>query len=984
MKQKSRHRKSFQSQSFSLLVLVLIFFCFTGGDLIAQQITGTVVDASSMPIPGVSVMQKGTSNGAMTDFNGAYSLNMMSGEKILVFSSLGFKKIAAPIGSKTSINVTLEESNETLDEIVIVGYGTQKKSDLTGAVASLDKSRLEKVPNSNFAQALQGAIAGVSVVNTGGSAEGNEVGIIIRGRNSIRAGNGPLIVLDGIIYNGSISDINPTDIGSLEVLKDASSAAIYGTRGANGVILITSKKGVKGKTKIRYDGFTGVDEVFNLPDMLTSEEFYNFKLTRTPDAISQTEEDNFLNGTGTNWLDEALTAGFRQQHTLSVSGATEDTNFYISGSYLDVKGVALNDRYSRASLRINITNNIKDWLTFSTNSQLTYGDRSGIPATWSGNRGAYSANPLTNVRNENGDLTILPWPEENFFTNPLEGLLAKNQDESYKLFTNNFIEIKAPFAKGLSFKLNTGFTYTARNIATYYGINTGTGSAVSGRANTAENLEKNTLIENILNYERSSGKHKIFATGLYSYQRDISENNALQSIGFPSDVLTWYQSDVANLVTPRRSFSERVVLSYMLRLNYTFDRRYAITLTGRRDGYSGFGERKKFGDFPSVGFAWNADNESFLEDSEFINTLKLRLSYGINGNDAISGYERFARYTEFSYLNGGSQAAGYIPQTLGLNDLGWETTTSFNAGIDYGFLNNRITGSINGYKSKTTDLLLLRRISPINGETSIINNIGSVENQGLEFDINATILNKNDFKWNIAANFSYNENKIVDLYGNGEDDVLNQWFIGQPIRVNFAYQYDGVYQLGDDVANAPIPNTLPGHARVVDQNEDGAIDADDRVLLGQNDPKYFGGLNMTFAYKDVTLSIVSQGSFGATKINSLLADSVFAETQLNTANKNWWTPDNPTNDFYANDIDANPRGVRIYENADYWRIRDVTLSYSLPNNIADAVGLSNLNVYFTGRNLVTFTKFGGLDPEFSSDTDIPLQRTFTLGLNLSL
>ncbi len=571
-----------------------------------------------------------------------------------------------------------------------------------------------------------------------------------------------------------------------------------------------------------------------------------------------------------------------------------------------------------------------------------------------------------------------------FFTNPLQGLLAINQDESYKLFTNNFINIKAPFAKGLSFKFNTGITYTARNIASYYGRDTGRGNAVGGRADTQENLEKNTLIENILNYEREFGKHKIFATGLYSYQYDIAENNRLQSEGFPGDVLTWYQTDVANLLTPSRSFSERVVLSYMFRLNYTFDSRYALTLTGRRDGFSGFGINKKFGDFPSVGFAWNANNESFLEDSDFINTLKFRLSYGVNGNDAVSAYERFARFSEFSYLNGASQAAGYIPTTLGLDDLGWESTTSFNAGIDYGFLNNRITGSINGYKSETTDLLLVRRIPPINGDDRIINNVGVVDNFGLEFDINATIINKNDFKWDIAANFSYNENKIVDIGRDGEDDVANRWFIGEPIRVNFGYEYDGVYQLDDDVANAPIPNTLPGHAKVVDQNDDGVIDADDRILLGQRDPKYFGGFNMTFAYKDLTLSIVSQGSFGATKLNDLLVDSVFAETQLNTTNKNWWTPDNPTNDYYANDMDANPRGVRIYESADYWRIRDITLSYSLPNKIADAIGLDNLNIYFTGRNLLTFTDFGGLDPEFSSDTDIPLQRTFTLGLNLSL
>lgn len=952
------------------------------------QVSGTITDSEGVPLAGANVVEKGTTNGVTADFDGNFSINLADENATLSFSYIGYATKEVAVNGQSTINVSLEGSAQGLDEVVVVGYGSQQKSDITGSVASIPSDRLEQVPNANFAEALQGSVPGVSIVTNSASAEGGDVNITIRGRNSISADNGPLIVLDGVPYNGSISDIVPTDIKSIEVLKDASSAAIYGSRGANGVILITTNRGKRGQTTINYDGYTSIDEIASLPDLLTPAEFYAFKKIREPNSVTQSEEALFQSGGGTNWVEEALRSGFRQQHNLSVSGGSEATNFYVSGSFLEVEGLAINDSYERLSLRVNLQTKIKDWITLGTNTQLSYGDRSGLEANFGE---AYFMNPLSSVRDEDGNLTIRPWPEETSNGNPLRNILADNLDETYKVFTNNFLQIDFPFIEGLSYKLNTGVEYESRNRATYLGRDTSTGLEAQGRADTQDNVEKNILLENIINFNKEFGKHKIFATALYSYQNDKIENSRLQSQGFPNDVLTWYQANVANLVNPSRDFAQRTLLSSMLRLNYGFEDRYNFTLTGRRDGYSGFGANTKWGNFYAAAFSWNVSNESFMEDSG-VSTLKLRLSYGVNGNQAVDPYETLSRLTEQSYLNGSNTAPGYIPAVLGSPNLGWETTATYNLGVDYGFFNNRLRGSLDIYKAKTDDLLLERQISPVNGLTEITENIGATENFGVDFSVFANIINKRDFSWDVAANLSYVDNKIVELYGNGEDDVLNRWFIGEPIIVNYDYEFGGVWQIGDDLESSPIPGAQPGYAKLVDQDMDGDVDADDLIIIGQRDPKYFAGVNLTFSYKNLSLNVVSQGAFGSTKENTLKVDNVFGFVRRNTIKKNWWTPDNPTNEFYANHIDANVRNdVAFYESADYWRVRDITLSYNMPKSVTDAIGLNNLRVYFSGRNLFTITKFGGLDPEFTNmrgafgnDREIPLQQTYTVGLNLSL
>lgn len=972
----------------TIFLLVLFLISVTISYAQEKSISGKVTDDDGLGIPGVTVLEKGTTNGTVTDVDGNYSLTVSSSAAIVVFSYVGMTTREIEVGDQSVIDVTMEASAIGLDEVVVVGYGTQKKSDITGSVASVSTERLEQIPNTNFAQALQGAVPGININTNAAGAEGNNMSILIRGRNSIEASNTPLIVLDGIPYSGSISEINPDDIKSIEVLKDASSAAIYGSRGSNGVILITTKKGEKGKPAIQYNGFYGIQEIANVPDILTGPEFWEFKMTRNPDQITDSEREIYESGTWTDWIDETTRMGQKQQHTLSLSGGTDNMNYFLSGTYLDVAGIAVGDDFKRYSTRFNFEAKVNDWISIGSNTQLSLTDRSGFAPSWSGGvDGAFYMNPLTKVRDENGKLTVYPWPEDIYWGNPLASTLADSKDNSYKVFTNNYFNISIPWVEGLEYKLNTGVEYAHRERNSYYGRDTKSGREDGGRSDSRNRVDNNYIVENILSYTREFGAHRIFATALYSFQKDRWEEHRVQAQGFPNDVLTWHQASTGNLVNPSSGYQNENIISQMLRLNYGYDSRYLITLTGRRDGFSGFGTNRKWGIFPSVALGWNIANESFFEPVELINQLKLRASFGENGNQAVGPYETLARLSEFSYLDGTATAPGYMPSKLGNPELGWESTRSYNIGLDFGMLDGRISGSLDAFNADTYDLLLDRSISPVHGITSITENIGKTNNQGIEAMVTSYNISKPDLKWETTATFSYNKNKIVSLYGYLDeegvevDDVGNRWFIGEPIRVNFGRLFDGVWQLDDVIANSAQPEANPGDAKIVDVNEDGKIDDDDRVIQGQRDPKILWGLNNTLGYKDFTLTFFIHGVNGVTKNNSLMNDDVWS-SRRNTTMKNWWTPDNPTNDFYANSDDAQRYGATFYEKADFIRLKDITLSYDIPQSLRSRIGFNRLRVYVTGRNLLTITKFGGLDPELSSDRDVPLQKEYLIGLIL--
>jgi len=972
-----------------------------------QQLTvsGKVTDADSGEgLVGVTVLVKGTIIGITTDANGNYSISVPDRNSTLVFSFVGYLQQELPVEGRSTINVLLSVDLRALEEVIVVGYGTQRKSDITGTVTSLPKERLEMAPNLNVTQAILGAVPGV-MIETAAAGANPDQSIMIRGRASISADNQPLIVVDGIPYGGSLSDINPRDIGSVEILKDASAAAIYGSRGSNGVILITTKEGTSGKTKFSYDGKYGVSKFIKKYDLLNGDEFWDFINTRddTPnkDYVYQTEIDNHNAGVSTDWLDLALRTGQSQEHNISVSGGFSNTKFYIGAGLTDIKGVARGDNFKRITTRLNIETKLFDWLAVGTRTQLNYDDASGRDVSW---YSAMIANPLGKAYDDNGNYLIYPIAENITIINPLTDLAYDDTDKSYQILTNNYLNVDVPFIKGLSYRLNTGIRTRFTDAASYGGRNTYNGYRYQGTSRSSNSLNSNVVLENIFNYNRTLGEHTIFLTGLYSYETNTSKSNSLSAEQFPNDFLSWYGVSQASIVNPSTSYRKSVLLSQMFRANYSYSSRYLATFTVRRDGFSGFGKDTKWGLFPSFALGWNISNENFFPFKNVFNSLKIRGSYGLNGNQAISPYSSLPKFVVASIMSGTTAQVGYKPAIMGVADLGWESAKTFNVGLDFGLFKDRITGTIDYYMKNTFDLLLDRSISVTHGITEathlphwthpgVVQNIGKTRNRGIEFVINSRNVVREKFQWIMNGNFSYNKNEIVSLYGikdpvtgKENDDISNGWFIGQPVRVTYDYVWDGIWQLGEEEA-AAVYGSQPGYVRLKDLNNDGLLDDKDRQIIGQMDPKVLWGLTNTLIYGNFSLSFFFHGVTGITAHNDRMTDSVQDDLRYNTLKKDWWTPENPSTTWYMNRKRANEMsgiGSTLYESANFVRLKDVSLAYDLPKNAIDKIGLDNIRVYVSGRNLLTFTNWSGLDPELveqDAQRNIPMQKEVIFGLS---
>ena len=994
-------------------LMIMLFLASTSVFAQKLTITGTVTDENGNSLPGSTVQVKGTTLGTTTDYNGKYSLDISSRDATLVFSFVGYTTKEIPVQNQNVINVTLVPDILGLDEVIVVGYGTQKRSDITGTVASLSKERLEMAPNLNIAQAIQGSIPGVMVSTNSGGTNPDQT-IMVRGRNSILADNDPLIVVDGIPYEGNLSDINPNDVESIEVLKDASAAAIYGSRGANGVVLVSTKQGKAGKVNIAYEGKYSIQKITKKADYLTGPEYYTYKMERDASRITESEIGVYESGKWVDWFELGIRQGHSQEHNLSASGGSEKTTFYIGAGLTDIAGVAINDNFQRLSTRINVETKITDWLTIGTRTQLSYEDESGVNADL---EDCIEKNPLTTAYDANGKLTVWPWPEHLVVSNPLQGTLYKNKDFSYQAVSNNFVLVTFPFVKGLSYRLNTGVRVRATDNGTYRGKDTESGLP-AGKASLDNSFGTNTVIENILSYNKELGNHSIFATGVYSFEGNKRSENSIDAEVFPNDFLGWYSASSAEIRQPSTFFSESYLISQMARLNYSYASRYLITATVRRDGYSGFGKDKKWGIFPSVAVGWNLANEGFFPLKDIFSVLKLRASVGLNGNQAIGPYQTLSRMVPANIVSGEKTQIGYKPAELGNAELGWESSRTINIGVDLGILKNRITGNIDYYLTNTYDLLLNRTISSIHGVTpvthlnttgldypdewvqpAITQNIGETQNTGFELVLNSRNIVGSKFTWSSSANFSYNKNKIVSLYGlldnegNEVDDFANNWFIGHPIRVNFDYVWDGVWQL-DEADEAAVYKTQPGYVKLKDGNDDKTVDDKDREIIGQLDPVIVGGLNNTFSYGNFKLNIFLYGVAGAT-VRDYMAVDQGAEIRYNTFKKDWWTPENPTNAWPKNKVDAevnNGHTGHKYEDPSFIRVKDLSLSYELPQTIIGKAGFSRIRVYATARNMFTFTKWPGLDPELVVDANdpfednvqlrIPMIKEFVFGLSL--
>ncbi|MBD0296748.1 MAG: SusC/RagA family TonB-linked outer membrane protein, partial [Flavisolibacter sp.] len=826
----------------------------------AQEVTSTirgiVHGVHNEPLVGVSVTIRNNktnfTTGTRTDTAGVFTARVPAGGPYsFSLTSVGYEPQTLSgynlnEGATITLDVELKATATSLDQVVVVGYGTRRRSDVTGSVASVPQNRLSQLPVTNALQAVQGAVAGVNITQ-GSSVPGASPSAVIRGESSISASTGPFIVVDGVPFSGSLNDINPNDIASMDILKDASSTAIYGTRGANGVILITTKRGRTGKAAITYNVYGGLEDFSHIlrpmgPDQYV-QKFADYKaqagINNTNVLPNAFERDNYAAGRAVDWIKEISRQGYIHNHTLSINGGNKDVKYYVSGDYLKQQGVIKGYQYNRASIRSNLDATITDYLSAGLNLFFTNNNYDGGRAnlTWASN-----VSPYGTLYNPDGSYAIFPMFGETLYPNPLLGLVSTRNDRSRNINTNLFAELKPGFVPGLKYRLNTAYSYVPTVFQSYVGrlANDPLGTAQVNNTET-----KNWLIENILTYEKSWKKHRADVTGLYSAQQTNFFLSSTTASGFISDVLTFKNLSSAATTSATSNSYQTNLLSQMLRVNYSYDSRYLFTATARRDGYSAFGSgTSKYGIFPSVALGWNIGREIFMARVHPVNDLKLRVSYGLVGNQAIDPNATATTLSNIRLPYNGISTVGIAANVLGNNELNWESTYSGNIGIDFGILNNRISGTIDAYSTRTKDLLLYRALPSITGYNRVLANLGKVANKGLEVSLRSQNINGKDFRWESAVNFSTNKNEILDLYGDKKSDIGNRWFIGHPINVIYDYKLAGVWQVGED-PNAQDPGAKPGDLKFEDINGDKRITAEDMIILGQTRPKWFGGLTNT-------------------------------------------------------------------------------------------------------------------------------------------
>jgi TonB-linked SusC/RagA family outer membrane protein len=985
---------------FSLLLL----FAFSPG-LWAQQ--GTVkgrVSSGDSTLNNVTVQVKGANRGTQTDQNGQFSLEAAP-DAILIFSRVGYASQEVSIGGKKYLDIQLVATAKEMSEVIVVGYGTQKKADVTGAVASVPKSRLSELPVTNVLQAVEGSVAGVSVTNTS-AVPGATPTVLIRGQNSITANSGPLLVVDGIPLNkagGSINDINPNDIASIEILKDASATAIYGTNGSNGVILITTKRGVTGKAVIRYNGYAGRDD---LEHILQPRDAASY-VQKYADYMQQTNQPqtnpvpnaaelaNYNAGKTTDWMKETTQPGITQDHNLSISGGNKDVRYFISGEYMQQRGSIKGYQYHRASFRANLDITLTNFLTIGTSAFVSNNNYDGGRANL---LFATAMSPYGQEYNPDGTYAIYPMYPELLYTNPLIGLYSSQANHNYNLNGNGYAEVKfGGVLKGLRYRLNVGYNYIPSALYTYAGRSD---NNPLGTATTLNSETTGYTIDNLLLYSRDFGSHHLDFTGLYSAQQRFYFVDAYSATGFVNDLLLYNNIGAGATVSaastgnglPNGSFSNKYNLnSQMVRINYSFADRYLVTLTARRDGSSVFGANtSKYGVFPVAAVGWNMTNEDFMKSLTFINNLKIRASYGKSGNEAINPYSTITTDNAVRYPFNGISTIGVLAGNLGNADLHWESTIGTNVGVDFAILRSRITGTIDVYSNHTSGLILRRNIPSITGYANVLDNLGKTTNKGVEVTLNTQNVVTKDFEWDMSVNFSANQNRIVDLYGDRKSDTGNTWFIGHPIGVIYDYKMDGVWQTGED-ASKQDPGAKPGDLKFRDVNKDGKITSNDKVILGQTTPKWIGGITNTFRYKDFRLSFFIQTVQGITKNNTDL-NYVDESGRRNTpAEVGYWTTANKSQTRPALSF-FNTRGYGYGSDASFTRLKDITLSYTVSPRLLDKLQLGSLTIYASGRNLYTWTKWIGWDPENNYSgrgtgdwtNNYPTIRSVVLGLNITL
>ena len=960
------------------------------------EVSGKVTSEDG-ELPGVNVIVKGTSNGTVTDVEGNYSLEISDENAILVYSSVGFVQVEVLVGTQTVINLVMTADITALDEIVVIGYGTVKKSDLTGAISSVSGEDLNTVPSYNVLDQAQGRLAGVDIIANDGS-PGSSKTIRVRGNRSINATNNPLYVIDGIPTTQGIDDFNPADIVSMEVLKDASAVAIYGSRGANGVILITTKRGKKGKAQISYTGYAGVKKQIANFDKMNNQQFVEYRRVANGLAKNDASQDevllgaiydNFQNGVTTDWTDETYRDGFQTEHQLSASGGSDNINYYISGGYYKEEGVLKKTDYERFSIRTNLdatlNQKIRVGLSLTATTDLRNRMDSDDP-TWPAIRYA----PPVQAYDENGNIVPFPNPDEFLVASPLANF-APNQyvDETkgFRLFSNLFGEWD--IIDGLKYRLNFGTDIRYSRRGRYEGDFTN--GTPNGRVDNLSDFSY--TIENILSYDKSFGSHDLNLVGLFSTQTSTTESSSLSAQEIPIARSTFYALGTAETITGISSgITEWGLLSYMARINYKFKDRYLITASGRADGSSRLAEGNKWAFFPAASVAWILTEENFLQ-SNLLSFLKLRVGYGSVGNTAISPYQTQGGLVRTAYNFGDESAYGYGQNGISNPDLTWEISRTLNIGLDFGFWDDRLSGTIELYDTKTSDLLLERLLPSTSGFESVIENVGSTRNRGWELTLSANIINSNNgFVWDVDMNVFSNNEEIVELFQGTTDDIGNGWFIGHPINTYYDFVFDGIWQ-ADEADEAETHGQLPGQVKIKDVNgrdddgnltneADGQLNGDDRAIIGSTVPFWTGGITNRLSYKgfDFSMLIYSrQGQSLRSNYHNFSGNNW--EGRYAHMNFNYWTAENPSNEYPK----PTQGGGILYANAmryfdgSFVKIKNITLGYDFALNIIKSDAISGCRLYISATNPVIWSDYDTVDPETRRALS---SATYVAGINL--
>jgi TonB-linked SusC/RagA family outer membrane protein len=1003
------------------------------------RVTGKVLDENAQPLPGANVIEKGTTNGTTTDANGQFSLNVVNESSILVFSFIGYRSLEVSVNAQTELTVQLNPDVQSLEEVVVVGYGTQKRKDLTGSVGSVDNKDIRDLAVTRVDQALLGKVAGVQVKPVSGE-PGAAPQIRIRGIGSISAGGSPLYVVDGFPM-ASIETLNPNDIESIDVLKDASATAIYGSRGANGVIIINTKRGKTGQATITFGTYVGWQQVSKVPKFMNAREqaqyFYDGVRNRNMDA------SNDVSGLPNTWklavpqlildvlagrnttdiepLDYVLRTAPQQQYQLAATGGNENVKYALSGEYLNQDGLIINSNFKRYSLRANIDAQLSKKLNVKLNFNPSYIDRKNVTAsgvtTGAGDfsimGGATSVNPFYPLFDENGDYFWYNGLEAvGNFNNPVA--LAKeitdkqrrigflgNINTEYKIIE----DLKLTILLGGSLQSNKGMRFVPQIPAFFNQPASGTDNA---------SFIVNWLTEYTLNYNKNVGDHHVTGLGGFTAQKETGESNSLTSNKFPNNLVPTL-SAVSGLITDGSSDTYQwSLVSYLARVNYNFKGKYYATASVRTDGSSRFGSANKWGTFSSAALAWRLSDEDFLKEVRFISELKVRTSYGETGNNNIGNYEHYATINYQKYPLGEAAAAGFVPGKLANPSLTWEKQRQINIGIDLSFFDKRLALTVDHFQSSNTDLLLNVNVPATTGFSTALKNIGEVKNTGWEFVV-GTVNADNKFQWTTDFNLSTYKNEVVRLGPEGDPIISggNITMIGQPIGMFYGWLTDGIFMNQAELAQGPIygagtsASSRPGDIRFVDVSgpngvPDGIINNFDKTIMGSPNPDFYYGMTNNFSYKNFSLSVSFQGVHG-NDILSVSRRSTYATRSRfrNSASQNnyWKSEADPGDGKTPRPNDAptgNIRGEfsqRWLDTGTYLRINNITLGYEVPSKISEKIKLKSLRFYINATNPFIFTKNTGFNPDVSNSdnaltpgrdlNDYPLPKSLIIGMNVS-